>query len=62
MVATELILGFKCCLCGRTCLGWGDKRQFGNNPSPITNEGECCDRCNWTKVIPARLDIVENVS
>ena len=29
---------------------WG----FGNNAWPV-NEGRCCDSCNWTDVIPARL-------
>lgn len=27
---------------------------FGNNAMPI-NKGRCCDACNLTKVIPARL-------
>lgn len=40
-----------CCLCGKEFIGWG------NNPYPLA-EGEddrCCDECNYTKVIPARL-------
>ena len=42
---------FVCCLCGKTVNGWG------NNPWPLNNdpEAECCDVCNETKVIPARL-------
>ena len=27
----------------------------GHNPHPLKNEGRCCDVCNHTKVIPARL-------
>lgn len=42
---------FVCCLCGKTVNGWG------NNPWPLNNDpkAECCDVCNETKVIPARL-------
>lgn len=43
----------KCVICGneieRRC-GW-DK---GNNAEPVT-KGRCCDACNQTKVIPARI-------
>lgn len=49
------IIGFNCCLCGEESRGWGKMLQFGNNPSPLKEEGECCDICNTTKVIPARL-------
>jgi len=28
--------------------------KHGNNAEPV-NSGSCCDECNWTKVIPARL-------
>lgn len=38
-----------CCLCGVTYNGWG------NNAWPLDNEGRCCDQCNFTKVVPARL-------
>lgn len=43
-----------CNLCGNTFEGWG------NNPYPLCKEEEigearCCDECNMTKVIPARL-------
>lgn len=41
---------FKCCICGKLCEG------YGNNPAPIKLKGECCDECNTTKVIPARLN------
>lgn len=42
---------FKCCICGKQSVG------YGNNPWPVSdnNEDRCCDFCNITKVIPARL-------
>ena len=45
---------FKCCICLNECRG------LGNNPDPISeNEDDrCCDNCNMTKVIPARLKAV----
>jgi len=43
---------YTCCLCGKTYIGWS------NNPYPLsTKEGdECCNECNYTKVIPARME------
>ena len=38
-----------CCICGKKFEG------YGNNPSPVKEEGECCDNCNLEQVIPARL-------
>ncbi len=41
-----------CSLCGTQFSEWG------NNPDPLANletDGPCCDVCNDTKVIPARL-------
>ena len=38
------------CLCGEEFDG------YGNNPAPVKESGECCDRCNAEKVIPARLE------
>lgn len=40
---------FVCCICGEESEG------YGNNPSPVKEEGECCDACNRKFVIPARL-------
>jgi hypothetical protein len=47
--------GFKCCICGKWRLGWGDRRQFGNNPQPLRDKGQCCEQCN-SDVIVARCD------
>lgn len=43
---------FTCVICGKKCTGWG------NNPYPLYNgmNDECCDECNDTKVVPARID------
>ena len=38
-----------CCICGEPFLG------YGNNPWPVEEDGECCDVCNITVVIPARM-------
>ena len=42
----------KCCICGRIFRGWG------NNPYPVVQdvEARCCDVCNATAVVPARLE------
>jgi predicted DNA-binding transcriptional regulator AlpA len=37
----------KCSICGL-------KYEYGNNAQPI-NDGECCDRCNAERVLPARI-------
>ena len=41
-----------CCICGKKIVG------YGNDPWPVVKdeESECCDECNFTKVIPARLE------
>ena len=41
-----------CVICKEEFTGWG------NNPSPIKDEGECCDTCDNEKVIPARIENV----
>ena len=36
--------------------------NLGHNANPvITNGGRCCDICNATKVIPARLEALRTV-
>ena len=48
---------FKCCFCGEEVEG------YGNDPSPIQTENEndeCCDVCNLTKVVPARMELFLN--
>lgn len=38
-----------CILCEEQYTG------YGNNPAPLSKVGRCCDKCNSTRVIPARL-------
>ena len=40
-----------CCLCGKKLERWG------NDPWPLAEDGECCDECNYKKVIPARIEM-----
>lgn len=28
---------------------------YGNNPQPVRKRGKCCDKCNYNKVLPARM-------
>ena len=44
---------FVCCICGAECMG------YGNNPYPVVEDKKavCCDKCNVTRVIPARLKL-----
>lgn len=42
-------LKFTCCICGKQFEG------YGNNPAPVKSEGECCDNCNFSVVLPARI-------
>ena len=46
---------FRCCICGYRVGG------YGNNPWPVSIEPDarCCDKCNSTVVIPARLDLMQ---
>ena len=37
-----------CCICGK------ETERYGNDPWPVKSEGLCCDKCNFTVVIPAR--------
>jgi hypothetical protein len=39
----------KCCLCNEIV------NEFGNNAEPLIEDGICCNKCNWEKVIPARI-------
>lgn len=42
---------YVCCICGKKFTG------FGNNPWPVVKDetARCCDECNSTKVLAARL-------
>jgi len=47
---------YMCSLCENKCEGWG------NNPYPLCEESDmearCCDSCNMTKVLPARIKAI----
>jgi hypothetical protein len=47
----------KCCLCGAELEPWPGGYGYGNNPWPLSeNENDrCCDFCDRTKVLPARI-------
>lgn len=46
----------RCSLCGGPVEAWPGGYGYGHNPEPLKPiEERCCDDCNWTKVIPARL-------
>ena len=38
-----------CCICGKEIV------ESGNNPWPIEDSGCCCDECNSTVVVQARI-------
>ena len=42
---------YVCCICGKKFIGWG------NNPYPVVDDenARCCDDCNGTTVVPARI-------
>ena len=42
----------KCCICGKVL-----DDELGNNPAPVVKDekARCCDHCNLTVVVPARL-------
>jgi len=41
-----------CCICGKRFEG------YVNNPYPVVDEGQCCDQCNQTRVLPARIRLM----
>ena len=44
---------YTCCLCGSEEFG------YGNNPDPLGKlPKRCCDTCNYSKVIPARIEMM----
>jgi len=45
-----------CSLCGNPYNNWG------NSPIPLKSYHErCCDNCNFTKVIPARMGLIRQI-
>ena len=52
-----------CCLCGGGLGHHGDNLSFGNNPEPLGQKkgDRCCDNCNFTRVLPARLKQMKQI-
>ena len=49
-----------CVLCGGSLeANARDPRwTLGANPAPLADEGKCCDICDLTRVLPARLSLM----
>lgn len=41
-----------CCICGKEFEG------YGNNPASVKESGVCCDECNASRVVPARVAMI----
>jgi len=52
MAIRKLMFGV-CVICGEEYEG------YGNNPYPVKEEGECCDKCNLKVVVPERIRQLE---
>ena len=51
---TDPISNNLCCFCKK------DVGKYGNNPEPLVKyPAKCCDACNMTKVIIARIQQLE---
>lgn len=44
-----------CVFCGKRIDG------YGNNPAPVKDEGVCCDKCNNTIVLAARIKALKDL-
>lgn len=44
-----------CSICGKIIVG-----EFGNNAQPVNN-GRCCNNCNYSIVIPARIRLANRL-
>jgi len=42
---------FTCVICDNEI-----KNEYGNNPYPVASEGQCCNKCDNSVVITARLN------
>ena len=46
-----------CSICGELNEEWPGG-FYGNSAEPI-NDGRCCDWCNGTRVLPARIKLIQ---
>ena len=35
-------------------------KDFGHNPDPVSTTGRCCESCNFSLIIPARIKQLVN--
>jgi len=47
---------FVCCICKNMIYN-----QYPNSAHPVS-EGDCCDKCNFAVVLPARVEYVKQMS
>lgn len=40
-----------CCICKEEV-----NEKYGNNPQPVKQGGRCCNDCNYTVVVPTRIN------
>lgn len=45
----------RCIFCGKEIKG------YGNNPEPVERVGKCCDSCNLSIVVPARMELLKDI-
>jgi hypothetical protein len=50
-VQTKTLLENNCNICKENYIG------YGNNADPVI-DGRCCDKCNFSIVIPTRLGLI----
>lgn len=43
-----------CCICSKQFT------EYGNDPWPVKDEGQCCNACNWNIVLPQRIKNLKN--
>lgn len=43
---------YTCIICGVESEG------YGSNPDPVIDSGRCCDNCNYTVVLPKRIELL----
>lgn len=44
----------KCSICGKEFCG------YGHNPYPVKESGVCCNECNYSVVLRARIELLTN--
>lgn len=50
--------GIRCCICRSRRIIEG----YGHSAAPFQIDGVCCDKCNYTIVVPHRLKLSKEIS